>query len=163
MDIIPEDPLNKPRPSSSSQLPVANPTPTTTVPSQTPTSTPLPSGPAQPRKPDPRPTTFQPPPSNDPAHDLKRYQEAEHPEKASPEDITPQQLNMVTRDSVVYLHPIAYDTTPTATRHRHPVYAHVPQRRSSSGPVFQSAELSKHPQMNRVFPYDSDPSSTHPS
>ena len=72
------------------------------------------------------------------------YQEDEHLERASPEDITPQQHNMVTRDAVVYLHPIAYDTTPTATRHRHPVYAHVPQRRPSSGSTLLHAELAKH-------------------
>ena len=85
------------------------------------------------------------------------YDEAEHLERASPEDITTQQHNMVTRDAVVYLHPITYDTTPTATRHRHPVYAHLPQRRPSSGPTFPPAELAKHPQMNRVFPSDSAP------
>ena len=122
-----------------------------------PTPTLTPSDSTQPRRPEPLPTTFQPRPSNDPAHDLKRYQEAEHLETASPEDVTPQHLHMVTRDAVVYLHPIAYDTTPTATRHRHPIYAHVPQRRPSSGPVFPAGQLSRHPQMNRMFPSDSDP------
>ena len=78
--------------------------------------------------PEPLPTTFQQPPSNDPPHDLKQYKEANHLERASPEYVTPQLPNMVTRDSVVYLHHLTYDTTPTATRHRHPVYAHVPQR-----------------------------------
>ena len=100
------------------------------------TPTPTPTGPPPSRKPEPLPTTFQPPPSNDTAHNLKFYQEAEHLERASPEDITPQLPNMVTRDAVVYLHPLNYDTNPTATRHRHQVYAHVPQRRPSSGPTF---------------------------
>ena len=80
-----------------------------------------PTGPAAPRMPDPLPTTFQPPHSNDTAHDLKMYQEAEELERASPEDVTPQLSNMVTREAVVYIHPITYDTTQTATRHRHPI------------------------------------------
>ena len=64
---------------------------------------------------------------------------------------------MVGRDVVVYLHPLTYDTTPTATRHRHQVYDHVPQRRHSSGPTFPQSELSKHPQMNLELPSDSEP------
>ena len=77
--------------------------------------------------------------------------------RASPEDIKPQLNNVVTLDAVVYHHPLTYDTTPTTTRHRHQVYAHVPQRRHSSGPTFQQAELSKHTQMNREFPLNSEP------
>ena len=104
--------------------------------------------PKAPGMPEPLPTTFQPPLSNDPAHDLKLYQEAEHLKRASTEDVTPQLTNMVTRDAVVYIHPITYDTTPMATRHRHPDYAHVPQRRLSSGPIFPQSELFKHHQIN---------------
>ena len=85
------------------------------------------------------------------------YQEAEHIERASQEDVTPQLSHMVTRDAVVYLHPITYDTTPTATRHSHPIYSHVPQRRASSGPTLSQSELSKHHQMNREFPSVSEP------
>ena len=127
MDIIPDDPPTKPTSTLLSQHSIANPTPTTTDPSQITTPTPTPSGPAATRLPDHLPTTFQPPPSNYTAHDLKMYQEAEHLERASPEDVTPQLSHMVTRDAVVYLHPITYDTTPTATRHRNPIYSHVPQ------------------------------------
>ena len=72
------------------------------------------------------------------------YQEAEHIERASPEDVTPKLSHMVTQDAVVYLHHITYDTTPAATRHRHPIYSHASQ-------------LSKHPQMNREFHSASEP------
>ena len=132
MDSITEDPPTKSASAHPTQQLIANPPQTHTYPSQTPTPTPIPMSPAAPRMPEPLPTTFQPPPSNDPAHDLKLYQEAGHIERASPEDVTPQLPNMVTRDAVVYLHHLTYDTTPTATRHRHPVYAHVHQRRASS-------------------------------
>ena len=64
---------------------------------------------------------------------------------------------MVTRYAVIYLHPLTYGTTPTATRHRHLFYANVPERRASSGPTFVHAELSKHQQMNRDFPLNSEP------
>ena len=148
MDMIPDDPPTKPTSTSSTQHPIAIPTPTATDLTQTTTPTPTPSGPAVTRMPDPLPTTFQPPPTNDPAQDLKMYQEAEHLEPASPEDVTMQLLNMVTRDVVVYLYLTTYDTTPSATRHRHTIYSHVPQLRASSGPTFPQSELSKHPQMN---------------
>ena len=87
---------------------------------------------------------FKPPSSQDPAHYLRLYQEAEHIERSSSEDITPQLNNMVTRYAVVYLHQLTHDTTPTATRHRHHVYVHVPERRAPSGHTFKQAELSKH-------------------
>ena len=62
---------------------------------------------------------------------------------------TPQLHNIVTRDAVVYLHPIIYNNTTTATRYRHPIYVHVPGRRASRGPTFQQSELSKQTQMDR--------------
>ena len=142
MDIISEDPTTKSASTTPTQQLIANSTPTPTDPSKTPTPTLTLTATAATRVPEPLPTTFQPPPSNDTAYDLKLYHKAEHLERASPEDVTPQLPNMVTRDTVVYLRHLTYDTTPTATRHRHPVYAHVPQRRDSSGPTFPPTKLS---------------------